>query len=189
MRQTMKKPNTDKALRAYRDWLPELGSRTWIDPAAVVIGRVRLGDDVSVWPGAVLRGDVERIEVGAGSNIQDNAVLHVTHDGPYSPGGFPCIVGANVTVGHSAVLHACRIGDSTLIGMGAIVLDGANIADHAMIGAGALVSPGTEVGAGQLWLGAPARYVRDLSQRELDMLDYSARNYIRLKDDYLQQQS
>jgi len=175
-------------VRAYRQWLPELGCRTYIDPAAVVIGRVALGDDVSIWPGAVLRGDVERIEVGAGSNIQDNAVLHVTHDGPYTPGGFPCIVGANVTVGHSAVLHACRIGDSTLIGMGAIVLDGAKIADHAMIGAGALVSPGTEVAAGQLWLGSPARHVRDLTTGELDMLDYSARNYIKLKDEYLQQQ-
>jgi carbonic anhydrase/acetyltransferase-like protein (isoleucine patch superfamily) len=175
-------------VRAFREWLPELGSRTYIDPAAVVIGRVALGDDVSIWPGAVLRGDVERIEVGAGSNIQDNAVLHVTHDGPYTPGGFPCIVGTNVTVGHSAVLHACRIGDSTLIGMGAIVLDGAKIADHAMIGAGALVSPGTEVGAGQLWLGSPARHVRDLTTGELDMLDYSARNYIKLKDEYLQQQ-
>lgn len=174
-------------VRAYREWWPQIGERAWIDPAAVVIGRVQLGDDVSIWPGAVLRGDVEAIKVGAGSNIQDNAVLHVTHDGPFTPGGFPCIVGANVTVGHSAVLHACSIGDSTLIGMGAIVLDGARIADHAMIGAGALVSPGSEVGAGQLWLGSPARYKRDLSERELEMLDYSARNYIRLKDEYLQQ--
>lgn len=176
-----------RRLRAYRDWLPTLGARVYVDADAVVIGRVQLGDDVSIWPGAVLRGDVERIEVGAGSNIQDNAVLHVTHDGPFTPGGFPCIVGSNVTVGHSAVLHACRIGDSALIGMGAIVLDGAEIADHAMIGAGALVSPGSKVGAGQLWLGAPARHVRDLSARELEMLDYSARNYIKLKDDYLAQ--
>ncbi len=174
-------------VRAYRDWLPELGKGVYIDTAATVIGRVRLGDEVSVWPGAVVRGDVERIEVGAGSNIQDNAVLHVTHDGPFTAAGLPCIVGANVTIGHSAVLHACSIGDYALIGMAAVVLDGAQIAAHAMIGAGALVSPGTRVGSGQLWLGSPARHVRDLTERELEMLAYSAGHYIRLKDEYLHQ--
>ncbi len=176
-------------VRAYQQHWPELGARVYIDQDAVVIGRVNLHDDVSIWPGAVLRGDVEQIHVGAGSNIQDNAVLHVTHDGPYTPGGFALRIGARVTVGHSAVLHACEIGDLVLVGMGAIVLDGASIASQSMIGAGALVSPGTQIGSGQLWLGAPARHVRDLSARELEMLDYSASNYIKLKDQYLQDEA
>ena len=171
-----------------RTWLglaPRLGARCYIDPLACVIGDVELGDDVSFWPCAVARGDVHHIRIGARTNIQDGAVLHVTHDGPYTPGGFALIVGADVTVGHGAILHACRIGDGCLIGMHATVLDGAVVEPGAMVGAGALVAPGKRVPAGELWLGNPARSARRLSAREHEQLLYSARHYVELKDRYL----
>jgi carbonic anhydrase/acetyltransferase-like protein (isoleucine patch superfamily) len=172
-------------LRAYRDVLPKLGARVYVDPAASVIGDVELGDDVSIWPGAAVRGDVEKIRIGARTNVQDGAVLHVTHDGPYSPGGFPCIVGTDVTIGHAAVVHACTIEDCCLIGMHATVLDGAVVKRHAFVGAGALVAPGKVVGEGELWVGNPARCVRKLSDTEIEALHYSANHYVELKDDYL----
>lgn len=172
-------------LRAYEGVLPKLGANVYVDPAATVIGDVELGDDVSIWPGAVLRGDVERIRVGARTNIQDGAVVHVTHDGPYTPGGQPCIVGADVTIGHGAVIHACTIEDCCLIGMHATVLDGAVVKPHAFIGAGALVAPGKLVGEGELWIGNPARCVRTLSDTEIEALRYSARHYVEIKNDYL----
>lgn len=172
-------------LRAYRSTAPKLGARVYVDPAATVIGDVELGDDVSIWPGAVLRGDVERIRVGARSNVQDGAVLHVTHDGPYTPGGHPCIVGADVTIGHGAVIHACTVEDCCLIGMHATVLDGAVVRRHAFVGAGALVAPGKIVGEGELWIGNPARCVRRLGDTEIEALRYSARHYVELKNEYL----
>lgn len=172
-------------LRPYRGVLPKLGARVYVDPAATVIGDVELGDDVSIWPGAVLRGDVERIRVGARTNVQDGAVLHVTHDGPYTPGGAPCLIGADVTIGHGAVIHACTLGDCSLVGMHATVLDGAVVGRHAFVGAGALVAPGKVVGEGELWIGNPARCVRRLGDAEIEALRYSARHYVELKDEYL----
>lgn len=172
-------------VHAYRNILPKLGANVYVDPAATVIGDVELGDDASVWPGAVLRGDVERIRVGARTNVQDGAVVHVTHDGPYTPGGQPCIVGADVTIGHGAVIHACTIEDCCLVGMHATVLDGAVVKRHAFIGAGALVAPGKVVGEGELWVGNPARCVRMLTETEIEALRYSARHYVELKNDYL----
>lgn len=172
-------------LRPYDGMLPRLGARCYIDPAATVIGDVELGEDASFWPGAVARGDVNIIRIGARTNIQDVAILHVTHDGPYTPGGAPLRIGSDVTVGHGAILHACTVGDLCLIGMHAIVLDGAVIERGAMVGAGAVVPPGKRVGAGELWLGNPARLARRLSERELEQLAYSAEHYVRLKDRYL----
>ncbi len=172
-------------LRPYQNTRPSLGARVYVDPAASVIGAVLLGDDVSIWPGAVLRGDVQRIEVGARSNVQDGAVLHVTHDGPFTPRGTPCLIGCEVTIGHGAVVHACTVGAHVLIGMHATVLDGAVIGHHALIGAGSLIAPGKHVGAGELWVGNPARRVRGLSDLEIEQLKYSAAHYVRLKDSYL----
>ena len=173
------------SLRRFRGILPTLGQRVYVDPAASVIGRVELGDDASVWPGAVLRGDVHFIRVGARSNVQDGAVVHVTHDGPYSPGGFPTLIGEGVTVGHAAVIHACTIGDYCLIGMHATVLDGAVVEKYGFVGAGSLIPPGKVVGERELWLGNPAKFVRRLSDRQIEQLHYSADHYVRLKDEYL----
>lgn len=173
-------------LRTYKGISPTLGKRVYVDPAASVIGQVTLGDNVSIWPGAVLRGDVNTIAVGARSNIQDGAIVHVTHDGPFTPGGAPTRIGAGVTVGHGAVIHACTLGDFCLIGMHATVLDGAVIGHHAMIGAGAVVTPGKHVGEGELWVGNPARCVRLLDPRQIEQLAYSAEHYVRLKDAYLE---
>jgi carbonic anhydrase/acetyltransferase-like protein (isoleucine patch superfamily) len=150
-----------------------------------VIGRVALADDVSIWPGAVLRGDVNTIQVGARTNIQDGTICHVTHDGPYTPGGQPLVLGADITVGHGAILHACTIGDRCLIGMGALVLDEAEIEADVMLAAGSLVSPGKRLASGHLYRGRPAEPVRELSEKELEMLRYSAAHYVRLKDQYI----
>jgi carbonic anhydrase/acetyltransferase-like protein (isoleucine patch superfamily) len=172
-------------LRSFKGVSPTLGARAYVDPAATVIGDVVLGDDVSIWPGAVLRGDVHYIRIGARSNVQDGAVVHVTHDGPYSPGGFPTIVGEGVTIGHAAVIHACTIEDYCLIGMHATVLDGAVIKKYGFVGAGSVVPPGKVVGERELWLGNPAQRVRVLTDKQIEQLHYSADHYVRLKDVYL----
>ncbi|HEU0277664.1 MAG TPA: gamma carbonic anhydrase family protein [Rhodanobacteraceae bacterium] len=173
------------SLRAFDDHLPRLGARVYVDAAAVVIGHVELGDDASIWPQAVVRGDVARIRIGARTNVQDGAILHVTHASAAVPAGWPCLVGADVTIGHAAVVHACTLEEACLIGMHATVLDGAVVQHHALVGAGALVAPGKIVGAGELWVGNPARRVRRLSDAEIAALDDSARRYVALKDVYL----
>ena len=173
-------------LRPYRDRFPTLGQRAYVDPAASVIGDVVLGDDVSVWPFTVIRGDVNFVRIGDRTNIQDGTVVHVSHDGPHAKlGGFATRIGSDVTIGHKAVIHACTIEDAVLIGMGAIVLDGAVVKKHGFVGAGALVAPGKVVGEGELWLGNPAKKVRMLSDAEIEALYYSAGHYVRLKDEYL----
>ncbi|MCC6506569.1 MAG: UDP-3-O-(3-hydroxymyristoyl) glucosamine N-acyltransferase [Alphaproteobacteria bacterium ADurb.BinA280] len=173
-------------LRAFDGVSPKLGQRVYVDPAATVIGDVAIGDDSSIWPAVVIRGDVNFIRIGARSSIQDGTVIHVSHDGPFTrPGGFPTVIGNDVTVGHSVVLHGCTLEDACLIGMHASVLDGAVVQKHGFVGAGALIPPGKVVGSGELWVGNPARKLRDLSQREIDSLLYSAQHYVRLKDRYL----
>lgn len=173
------------SIRAYSGVSPRIGLNAYIDPDAVVIGNVELEDDASIWPCAVVRGDVHRIRIGARSNIQDGAVLHVTHDGQYTLGGFPLLIGADVTVGHGAILHACTVQEAVLIGMNATVLDGVLVKKHSMVGAGAIVTPGKVVGEGELWLGNPARCVRMLRDEEIQKLYYSAKHYVKLKDRYL----
>ena len=173
-------------LRPYRGTLPTLGARVYVDPLSTVIGDVVLGDDVSIWPLTVVRGDVNYVRIGARTNVQDGSVIHVSHDGPHAKlGGFATVIGEDVTIGHKAIIHACRIGDAALVGMGAIVLDGAVVETHGFVGAGALVPPGKTVGQGELWLGNPARFARRLSDAEIEALHYSAGHYVRLKDAYL----
>lgn len=174
-------------IRPFQGKYPLLGQRVYVDSSATVIGDVSLGDDVSVWPMAVIRGDVNRINIGDACNIQDGAILHVVHDGPFTAGGLPLILGKGVTVGHQAVLHGCHIEDYCLIGMGAILLDGAHIEHHALIAAGSLVPPGKRLASGFLYLGNPAKAVRALTKKERDHLDYSAEHYIRLKNIYMQE--
>lgn len=173
-------------LRPYLGKFPELGQRIYVDPVATVIGDVVLGDDVSIWPGTVVRGDVNFIRIGARTNIQDGTVVHVSHDGPHAKlGGFATVIGEDVTIGHKAIVHACRIEDAALIGMGAIVLDGAVVKKHGFVGAGALIAPGKTVGEGEMWLGNPGRFARRLSEAEIEALYYSAQHYVRMKDQYL----
>jgi carbonic anhydrase/acetyltransferase-like protein (isoleucine patch superfamily) len=172
-------------LSSYLNVSPTLGARVYVAPSAAVIGKVTIGDDSSIWPMAVARGDVHSIRIGARTSIQDGSVLHVTHDGPYAPGGRSLIIGDDVTVGHRAVLHACTIGNACLVGMGALILDEVETEDLVMIGAGALVTPGKRLETRGLYVGSPARRVRDLTQKEIDFLTYSAAHYVKVKDHYL----
>jgi carbonic anhydrase/acetyltransferase-like protein (isoleucine patch superfamily) len=156
-----------------------------IDPSAVVIGEVALGDDASVWPQVAIRGDMHWIRVGARTSIQDGCVLHITHAGPFSADGWPLQIGSDVTIGHNATLHGCTVGDRVLVGMGATIMDGAVVGDDVVIAAGALVTPGKRLRSGFLYAGSPAREVRALSESELAYFCYSAANYVKLKDRYL----
>lgn len=171
-------------IRDFEDLHPQLDPTAWVDATALVIGAVAIGADSSIWPMSVVRGDIQRIRIGARSNVQDGSVLHVTHDSEHAPGGFGLHIGDDVTVGHKVVLHGCTLEDRCLIGMGAIVLDGARVCSGAMLGAGTLVGPGKELEGGYLWLGAPARRVRPLSAQERGYLTYSAAHYVRLKNRY-----
>lgn len=173
------------SIRKFNDKAPILGESVYIDTSAQVIGGVILGDNVSVWPNAVIRGDVENISIGAATNVQDGAVLHVSHAGDHSPKGYPLVIGEGVTIGHRAVLHGCTIGQYCLIGIGAIVMDGANLGDYVMLGAGSLVAPGKHLAGGYLYVGVPAKPVRTLTYQEKAFLEYSAQHYITLKNNYL----
>lgn len=172
-------------IRPFRGVTPRLGARAYVDESAQVIGDVILGDDTSVWPLVTIRGDVNRVVIGARSNIQDNSVLHVTHDGPYSPGGMPLEIGDEVTVGHGVILHACQIGHRCLIGMGSIVLDKAVLEEGCFLAAGSIVPPGKRLRGGWLYRGSPAVAVRELTADETANLLYSAQHYVRVKNQYL----
>ncbi len=167
-------------IRTFDGRAPRIDPRAWVDETAVVVGDVTLGPGASIWPMCVVRGDIHRIEIGAETNIQDGSVLHVSHDSRFMPGGAPLIIQDRVTVGHQAVLHGCEVGSLCLIGIGARVLDRAVIEPRTMIGAGTLVPPGRVLEGGYLYVGAPARRVRALNDRELEYLEYSAGNYVRL---------
>ncbi len=169
-------------LSPYRNRIPQLTPSTWVHPSAQVIGDVVLGPDVSIWCNAVLRGDVNHIRIGAGSNVQDLTMVHVSHGTPAKPEGSPLLIGAHVTVGHSVILHGCTIGDECLIGMGSIVMDDVIIEDRVMLGAGSLVAPGKRLQSGMLYVGRPAVPVRALNEAELVHLRYSAEHYIRVKN-------
>jgi carbonic anhydrase/acetyltransferase-like protein (isoleucine patch superfamily) len=180
-------PKNKKNPYRFMQLHPQLGQRVYVAKEAHVSGAVTLADDVSIWPMAVLRGDVNRITIGARCNIQDNCVLHVTHEGPDTPEGGPLNLAEDITIGHSAVLHACSIGPRCLVGMGAIIMDSVELEADVMIAAGTVVTPGTRVAARTLWKGNPARLARELSEHEVSMLLYSAQHYVRLKDHYLAQ--
>lgn len=167
-------------IRRFEAHMPELENGAWVDPTALVTGQVRLGRDSSIWPMSVLRGDINRIEIGARTNVQDGTIVHVTHASRFNPRGAPVIVGSDVTIGHKAVLHACSIEERSLIGMGAVVLDEAVIQREVIVGAGSVVPPGKVLESGYLWLGAPARKVRPLTDEEFEYLGYSAEYYVEL---------
>ena len=172
-------------LETYRGIRPRIGERVFVHGSSSVIGDVCLGDDVSVWPNVSLRGDVNRIEVGEGTNIQDNTACHVTHVHAGDPEGAPLLIGKHVTIGHGAILHGCTIGDECLVGMGSVVLDHAVLEDRVFLAAGSLVPPGKRLEGGWLWMGRPATKVRPLTDDEIAHLRYSAEHYVAVKDDYL----
>ena len=171
-------------IRSYRDKTPSIGKGSYIDESAVVIGDVTLGENCSVWPLTVMRGDINSIRVGDNTNIQDGSVLHVTHRGEYSPEGAELIIGDEVTVGHKALLHGCRIGNQCLIGMGSIITDNAVIEDRVIIGSGSLVPPGKLLESGFLYLGNPVQQKRPLTEREIEYLAYVAGHYVSMMEHY-----
>lgn len=177
----------DLRLRRYQGKYPQLGKRVFVDPFATLIGDIELADDVSIWPMVAARGDVHHIRIGARSNIQDGVVMHLSRVSDAHPHGYPLLIGADVTVGHKAVLHGCTIGDRVLIGMGAILLDGVVVEDEVMVAAGSLVPPGKRLQSGYLFMGNPAKPARPLSDSEREFLKVSADNYVKLKDEYLQE--
>jgi carbonic anhydrase/acetyltransferase-like protein (isoleucine patch superfamily) len=173
------------SIQPFNGILPKIGHSTYIADSAVVIGDVTIGDNVSIWPTAVIRGDVEIITIGDDTNIQDGTVLHVTHYGKFTDRGYPLSIGKGVTVGHRAIAHACTIGDYCLVGMGAIIMDAATLEDYVMLGAGALVPSGKVLESGNLYMGSPAKLVRPLSDSEREFLAYSSQHYVALKNKYL----
>jgi len=172
------------ALRPYLDRTPTLGVGAYVDATALVIGDVTLGAESSVWPMTVIRGDVNHIRVGARTNVQDGSVLHVSRPFPGQNAGWPLVVGDEVTIGHQVVIHACTIGNRCLIGIGSIVLDGVVVEDEVMIGAGSVVTPGKRLGSRGLYLGNPARRVRELTAGEIERFPTVARHYVDLQRQY-----
>lgn len=154
----------------FKGCLPEVSEGVYVAPGARVIGQVTLGRDVSVWFNAVLRGDVDTISVGEGSNIQDQTVVHCD-------AGFPTVIGQHVTVGHSCIIHGCTIGDHCLIGMGSTILNGARLGKNCLVGAGSLITEQKEFPAGSVIMGRPAKVVRQVGERELEMIRRGAQNY------------
>ncbi|HEY9119178.1 MAG TPA: gamma carbonic anhydrase family protein [Marinobacter sp.] len=172
-------------VRTHKGNTPQFGERTWIDPSAVVIGNVRTGDDVSIWPMTVVRGDMHKIRIGNRCSIQDGSVLHITHASDFNPGGYPLTIGDDVTVGHKALLHGCTVGSRVLVGMGCIIMDGAVVEDEVIVAAGCLVPPGKTLESGYLYVGSPCRQARALTDEEKTFFRYTASNYVKLKDEYL----
>jgi carbonic anhydrase/acetyltransferase-like protein (isoleucine patch superfamily) len=172
-------------IRSYQKIYPSIDKSCYIDESAIVIGKVECGKDVSIWPLVVARGDVNYIQIGHRSNIQDGAVLHVSRISSKNPQGFPLIIGSDVTVGHQCMLHGCVLGNRILVGMGAIVMDGAIVQDDVIIGAGSVVPPNKTLASGYVYVGNPVKQVRPLSQDERDFLSVSANNYVVLKNEYL----
>jgi len=171
-----------KNIRRFENFTPQIDQTVFVDNSAVVTGNVSIGEHSSVWPCCSIRGDIHVIRIGARTNIQDGSILHVTHDSEYAPGGFSLTVGDDVTVGHNVVLHACTVEDMCLIGMGSVVLDGALVQSGAMVGAGSLVPPNKVLEGGYMWLGSPVKRVRPLTDKEKSFLQYSAQQYVKLKN-------
>jgi carbonic anhydrase/acetyltransferase-like protein (isoleucine patch superfamily) len=173
------------SIRTYQNHRPQLGPRAFVDASAVVIGDVELGEDSSVWPLTVIRGDMHRIRIGARTSVQDGSVLHITHAGPFNPDGYPLTIGDEVTIGHKVTLHGCTLGNRILVGMGSIMMDGAWVEDEVIIGAGSLVPPGKRLLSGFLYVGSPVQQARPLTDKERAFFSYSAGNYVKLKDLHL----
>ncbi len=174
-----------KNIRTFQGVAPTVDDTVLVDDTALVIGDVHIGEDSSIWPMTVVRGDVNGIRIGRRTNIQDSSVIHVTHPHEDMPDGYAVSVGDNVTVGHRVILHGCTVGDHCLVGMGSTIMDGAVLEPFVLLGAGSLVSPGKVLEGGYLWLGSPVRKVRPLSEDERKWIEYSAQHYVDLKNQHL----
>lgn len=172
-------------INAYKGITPTLGNKVFIEDSAVLYGEIHLADDVSIWPLVAARGDVNHIDIGTRTNIQDGTILHVTRKSSHNPAGFPLIIGSDVTVGHQCMLHGCTLGDRILVGMGSVIMDGVIVEDDVFIGAGSVVPPNKTLKSGYLYVGNPIKQIRELNQGERDFLSQSAINYVILKDEYL----
>ena len=172
-------------IRSYKGIYPKLEKSVYVDESAVLVGDITIGIDSSVWPLVAARGDVNYIQIGERTNIQDGSVLHLTRKSAYNPDGYPLIIGDDVTVGHKVMLHGCKLGNRILVGMGAIVMDNVIVEDDVIIGGGALVPPNKKLESGYLYVGSPVKQARPLTDTELAFLKISALNYVELKDDYL----
>ncbi len=172
-------------IRHFKNISPTVAHNAYVDDAAVVIGNVVIGEDSSIWPMCSVRGDVNSIHIGNRTNIQDGSILHGTHDHESISGGWPVTIGDDVTVGHQCVIHGCAIESRCLIGMDTSILDGAIIRAGAFIGAGSLITEGKEIHGGYLWMGRPAKKVRELTEKERMWFIYSAQHYVSLKNHYL----
>lgn len=172
-------------IQSYKSIYPTLGFHNYIHETSVVAGDVTLGDDVSIWPLVAIRGDVNKISIGKNTNIQDGTVIHVTRKTINNPNGYPTSIGEDVTIGHKCMLHGCTLGNRILVGMGAIVMDGAVVGSDVIIGAGSLVPPNKNLESGYLYVGSPVKQARPLTEDELAFLKASATNYVELKNDYL----
>jgi carbonic anhydrase/acetyltransferase-like protein (isoleucine patch superfamily) len=172
-------------VRTFKGITPSFGDRCYIDETAVWIGDIQSGDDVSIWPLVAARGDVNTMRIGNRTNIQDATVLHVTRSSKSNPDGFPLVIGDDVTIGHKCMLHGCTLGNRILVGMGAIIMDGAVVEDDVFIGAGCLVPPHKVLKSGFLYVGSPAKQARKLNENEKAFLKISADNYLVTKDEYL----
>jgi len=176
-------------IRRYKGILPTIGSQTYIDDSAVLVGDINIANDASIWPLVAARGDVNTISIGARTNIQDGTVLHVTRKSSNNPDGNPLVIGDDVTVGHKCMLHGCHLGNRILVGMGAIIMDGVVVEDDVFIGAGTLVPPNKTLVSGYLYVGNPVKQARPLKESESDFLKQSAVNYVELKNEYLNETS
>ncbi len=177
-----------KNIRPYLEHHPKVDSTCYIDEMSVVIGDVSLAENVSVWPFAVIRGDVNRIQIGRNSNVQDHAMLHVSHKSEAKPNGSPLMIGEDVTIGHHVTLHGCTIGNRVLIGINTVVLDDVIIEDNVMIGAGSLVPPRKILKSGYLYVGSPVQQVRPLTEKEIAFLPYSATHYVKVMNHHKENQ-
>jgi len=173
------------SIRSHAGLHPKIADGVYIDPNSVIIGDVEIGTGSSVWPLTVIRGDIHRIRIGARTSVQDGSVLHVTHAGPYNPDGFPLIIGDDVTIAHKVMLHGCTLGSRILVGMAAVIMDGAVVNDEVIIGAGTLVPPGKVLESGYLYKGSPARKARPLTAKELTFFHYTSKRYVDLAAKYL----
>ncbi|BBN80045.1 gamma carbonic anhydrase family protein [Pseudoalteromonas sp. A25] len=174
-------------LRSYKGIRPTLAEGVYVDESSVLVGDITIGSDSSIWPLVAARGDVNYIQIGERTNVQDGSVLHLTRASNNNPDGYPLIIGDDVTVGHKVMLHGCTLGNRILVGMGAIIMDNVIVEDDVIIGGGALVPPNKTLKSGYLYVGSPAKQARPLTEDELTFLKVSAQNYVQLKDEYLKE--